>query len=223
MAERTVKIYPLFERFWHWSQTVLVLVLMATGFRVAGFYEFGLRYETAFSVHIIAALTIMVLWVFAIFWHLTTGTWRHYLPTREGFPQVARFYTIGIFKGEPHPYRKAYLRKHNPLQAMAYLSLKAVLLPGIWVTGLLYLTYGVWGSDPARTGWLPVVADLHVFFALALVTFVVAHLYMLTAGHSFKEHVKPMISGFDKVDLTPEQEAYLSTTEPGRLREDRST
>jgi thiosulfate reductase cytochrome b subunit len=159
--------------------------------------------------------------LFERFWHLTTGTWRHYLPTRQGFLQVARFYAVGIFKGEPHPYRKAYLRKHNPLQAMAYLSLKAVLLPGIWVTGVLYLTYGVWGGDPTRAAWLPVIADLHVFFALALLTFLIAHLYMLTAGHSLREHVRPMITGFDRVDLTPEQEAYLATNEPGRLRPER--
>ncbi|MBW2259927.1 MAG: cytochrome B, partial [Deltaproteobacteria bacterium] len=35
---------------------------------------------------------------------------------------------------------------------------------------------------------------------------------------SFKEHVMPMISGFDEVDLTPEEEAYLEKDEPGHIR-----
>ena len=28
----------------------------------------------------VVLLLLMLLWVFAIFWHLTTGTWRHYVP-----------------------------------------------------------------------------------------------------------------------------------------------
>ena len=46
----------------------------------------------------------------------------------------------------------------------------------------------------------------------------IAHVYLLTVGHSFREHVKPMITGFDKIDLTPEEEAYLETDEPDRIK-----
>lgn len=44
------------------------------------------------------------------------------------------------------------------------------------------------------------------------------HVYLLTVGGSFRDHVRPMLTGFDKVDLTPEEEAYLAQDEPGRLR-----
>ena len=118
MAERLVKIYPPFERFWHWGQVILVLVMTFTGFRLYGLHEW-IPYEQAVVVHTYAALLLMLLWVFAIFWHFTTGTWKHYVPTSDGLFQVIRFYSFGIFKGEKHPYRKAYWRKHNPLQAMA--------------------------------------------------------------------------------------------------------
>lgn len=43
-------------------------------------------------------------------------------------------------------------------------------------------------------------------------------IYLLTVGHSFREHVKPMITGFDKIDLTAEEEAYLEADEPARIR-----
>lgn len=46
----------------------------------------------------------------------------------------------------------------------------------------------------------------------------IAHVYLLTVGGSFRDHVRPMLTGFDKVDLTPEEEAYLAQDEPGRLR-----
>lgn len=217
MTERKVKIYPRFERFWHWTQVVLIIALMASGLRISGFVG-GLPFGAAFMLHVATAVALMVLWVFAIFWHLTTGTWRHYVPTADGLGKVARFYAYGIFKGEHHPYRKAYWRKHNPLQALTYLALKVMLFPAIWITGLLYLTYNLWGADPNAAAWLPVVANLHILTAFAIAAFVVAHVYLLTVGGSFREHVRPMVTGFDTVDLTPEEEAYLASDEPGRLR-----
>jgi thiosulfate reductase cytochrome b subunit len=217
MSERKVKIYPRFERFWHWTQVALIFTLMASGLRVSGLIG-GLPFGAAFMLHIGAAMALIVLWVFAIFWHLTTGTWRHYVPTTKGLGKVARFYAYGIFRGEHHPYRKAYWRKHNPLQALTYLALKVALFPAIWITGLMYLTYNLWGAIPAAAVWLPVVANLHIFTAFAIAAFVVAHVYLLTVGGSFRAHVRPMITGFDTVDLTTEEEAYLASDEPGRLR-----
>ena len=67
-----------------------------------------LDFKTAVTLHTGSALTLLLLWVFAIFWHLTTGTWRHYVPTSNGLLKVAKFYAFGIFRGERHPYRKAY-------------------------------------------------------------------------------------------------------------------
>lgn len=217
MSERLVKIYPGFERFWHWSQVALIFTLLFTGLGMHGLHSL-LPFGLEVTVHTIAALLLIILWIFAIFWHLTTGTWRHYIPTTEGLWKVARFYAYGIFKGEQHPYRKAYWRKHNPLQAMSYLALKLVLFPAIWVSGLIYLTYGYWESVPNATLWLTLVANLHLLVAYAIAAFVVAHVYLLTTGHSFREHVAPMITGYDKVDLSEAEEAYLMQDEPGRLK-----
>ncbi|WP_428543654.1 hypothetical protein [Profundibacter sp.] len=42
---------------------------------------------------------------------------------------------------------------------------------------------------------------------------------MLTIGHGFRAHVKPMITGYDEIDLSPEEEAYLQNDEPWRLKD----
>lgn len=217
MTARLVRIYPLFERFWHWSQMLLVMALLVTGMRMRGLHELG-SFATAVNVHTFAALALIVLWVFAIFWHLTTGTWKHYLPTSEGLLKVARFYAYGIFRGEHHPYRKAYWRKHNPLQAIAYLALKLVLFPLIWLSGLAYLSYNLWQHRPHAASVLEAIASVHALTAFAIAAFVIAHVYLLTTGHSFWEHVRPMVTGFDEVDLTEAEEAYLRQDEPGRIR-----
>ena len=208
MTTRRVMVFSRFERFWHWAQVGLIFTLLFSGFAVRGLHHM-VDFETAVTVHTWAAIALILLWVFAIFWHLTTGTWKHYLPTTQGLWRVARFYAYGIFKGERHPYRKAYWRKHNPLQALAYLGLKLVLFPVIWLSGLAYLLYSFWEGIPnagVALGW---VATVHLLAAYAILAFVVIHIYLLTTGHSFVEHVKPMLTGFDEVDLSAVEEAYF--------------
>jgi len=214
---RSVKVYPRFERFWHWSQAVLIGVLLFTGLAVSGVHSW-VAFGTAANLHVVAALLLIVLWIFAIFWHFTTGTWVHYLPRAQGLGRVIRFYSWGIFKGEQHPYRKAFRRKHNPLQALTYLALKLVLFPAVWITGLLYLGYTLWDDAAAAPFWLALVANIHVRSALAITAFVIVHVYLLTVGHSVMAHLRPMISGYDDIALTPEEEAYLESDEPARIR-----
>ncbi len=209
MTTRRVMVFSRFERFWHWGQVGLISTLLFSGFAVRGLHRV-IDFETAATVHTWAAIALIVLWVFAIFWHLTTGTWRHYLPTTRGLWRVARFYAYGIFKGEHHPYRKAYWRKHNPLQALAYLGLKLALFPAIWLSGLAYLLYPFWEGLPNAGTALGWVATVHLLVAYAILAFVIVHVYLLTTGHSFVEHVKPMLTGFDEVDLSTAEEAYLS-------------
>lgn len=208
MAMRYIMIYSRFERFWHWAQMTLIFVLLFTGFAIHGLHR-AVDFHTAVTVHTLSAVSLIVLWLFAIFWHLTTGTWRHYLPTRKGLWQVTRFYAYGIFKGEHHPYRKAYWRKHNPLQALAYLSLKLFLFPVVWISGLAYLAYNLWEDMPAATDWLASVAVIHTLAAFAILAFVIAHVYLLTTNHDVIAHIKPMVTGYDEVDLTEAEEAYL--------------
>jgi thiosulfate reductase cytochrome b subunit len=217
MATRRVLIFTRFERFWHWTQMVLIVTLLFSGFGLHGFHDL-LDFGSAVQVHTIAALLLALLWVFAIFWHLTTGTWKHYVPSTKGLWQVARFYAWGIFRGENHPYRKAYWRKHNPLQALSYLGLKLVLFPAIWISGIAYLFYFAWSAVPGATGLLEGVALIHTAVAFAIGVFIIAHIYLLTTGHSFKEHVMPMINGFDEVDLSAEEEAYLEHDQPRHIR-----
>lgn len=216
MNTRRVMLFTRFERFWHWTQMVLIITLLFTGFGIHGYHDF-MSFKSAVNWHTGSALGLVLLWIFAIFWHITTGTWRHYVPTSNGLWRVARFYAYGIFKGEHHPYRKAYHRKHNPLQALAYLSLKLFLFPLIWMTGIAYLLYGFWG-DASNHHLLMWVATLHTIAAFAILAFVIAHVYLLSTGHSFKAHVMPMVHGFDDVELSPEEEAYLEKYEPQQIK-----
>ncbi|MBT4891271.1 MAG: cytochrome B [Rhodospirillales bacterium] len=195
-----IYIFKGFERFWHWAQAALIMGMAATGFEIHGTYTL-LGFESAVFWHGTLAWTLIWLWIFAIFWHLTTGEWRHYIPTTEKLISVAMFYGLGIFKGEHHPYKPTQLRKHNPLQLLAYLGFKLFMAPLIWVTGILYLYINDWSAW--NLGWLnwlslELIANLHVAGAFLLIIFLVGHVYMTTMGHTVFAHIKAMITGWEE-------------------------
>ena len=138
MSTERIYIYKRYERFWHWSQALLIIAMMLTGFEVHGSYTL-IGFQKAVQLHSIAAWTLLTLWAFTIFWQFTTGEWRQYLPSLKNVMAMVHYYTIGIFTNSPHPFRKTVVQKHNPLQRLAYLALLAFISPLIWGSGLLYL------------------------------------------------------------------------------------
>ncbi|WP_246299034.1 cytochrome b/b6 domain-containing protein [Desulfolutivibrio sulfodismutans] len=196
---RTIYLYTRYERFWHWFQALLILLLLVTGFEVHGSITlFG--FEQAVTVHNFLGLTWLVAFAFFVFWVFTTGEWKQYVPTSKKMVEVMIYYGYGIFSGQPHPCPKRHDAKHNPLQRMTYLSLAAVLLPFQMVTGLLYYLYNSW-TDMGITGLsLGVVAVAHLIGAFAILIFLIVHVYMTTTGHTIFAHVKAMFTGREEVE-----------------------
>jgi len=202
---KRVYIFKGFERFWHWAQALLIMVMAVTGFEIHGTYSW-LGFQTADYWHITCAWTLIGLWVFAIFWHLTTGEWRHYIPTTDKLLDVVRYYSMGIFKGEHHPYKPTQVRKHNPLQLLAYLGFKLAMAPLIWVTGMLYMFYNDWAAFGIGGLDLELVATLHTLGAFLLLLFLVVHIYLITTGHTVFAHMKAMITGWDEQEEEVKEE-----------------
>ncbi|SCA55815.1 Cytochrome B561 [Candidatus Terasakiella magnetica] len=195
---KRVLMYKRFERFWHWAQAVLVLMLAFTGFNIHGTFDV-VSYEQASEMHGILLWLLLGLWAFAIFWHFTTGEWKNYIPTTEKLGDVIRYYSSGIFKGEEHPYEKTPEKKLNPLQRIAYLKLKLIINPGLIISGLLYLFYNEWPEAVAAILSLEIVALIHTAFAFFMVTFVIVHVYLITTGHTVGAHLKSMVTGYEDI------------------------
>ncbi|MGN7612497.1 tetrathionate reductase family octaheme c-type cytochrome [Magnetococcales bacterium HHB-1] len=195
-----VYLFKRFERFWHWSQAVLIGLLIATGFEIHGAL-FGLGFENAVNWHTGSAFSLLVLWIFAIFWHLTTGEWRHYQPSFKRLNSILTYYLKDFFQAKPHPFRPSTQFKHNPLQRLAYFGFKIFLSPLLWITGLLYYFYGAWMGG-ALAAWINLeqVAGLHTLMAYFLVGFLIVHLYMITTGHTLWNQTKAMITGWHDLE-----------------------
>lgn len=191
-----VKFYTGFERFWHWTQALLIISLLVTGFEIHGTIQlFG--FEKAVNYHVILAWSLIVLWVFAIFWHLTTGEWKQYIPASTGrIMAMVKYYALDIFMGGGHPFHRTRKEKLNPLQRMAYLSMHLLIAPVLWISGWLYLFYSEWHLVGLEKLGLEAVALTHTAAAFAVLVFLVAHLYLALTMSRNMGDLKAMLTGY---------------------------
>ncbi len=203
----TVYIYKRFERFWHWSQAILIFFLALTGFEVHDSFKlFG--YEKAVAYHRTAAWMLIGLIVLAIFWHITTGEWKQYIPSFSKLTAQVRYYTYGMFKGEPHPTHKSLKNKLNPLQAVTYLGFKLVIAPLLIATGFLYMFYRtIDENNMVVISKIPleIIAWLHTLGAYLVLMFAIIHVYMTTTGTTPLSNIKAMITGYEELEIIDEE------------------
>lgn len=208
-------VYKGFERFWHWNQSLLIFVLALTGFEIhSSFSLFG--YETAVDLHNKSAWAFIILIIFAIFWHVTTGEWKQYIPTTENLRAQAEFYLFGIFRNAPHPTKKTVISKLNPLQRLVYLGLKVLIIPVMVVSGLLYMFYRYpqdGGIEIINIDNLEIIALIHTFGAFILMAFVIVHLYLITTGHTVTSNLKAMITGWEDLEEDEKETSKIETNE----------
>ena len=199
---RKVYIYKGFERFWHWSQASLIMFLALTGFEVHGaFNVFG--FEKAAEFHRTASWLLIGLIVLSIFWHVTTGEWRQYIPTTKLLKEQVLYYLSGIFRGEHHPTEKTELSKLNPLQRIVYLGFKLVLIPMTIISGILYMLYKTIDQNNlivVEDYPLEGIAFWHTMGAILLMIFLVVHVYMTTTGKTPTSNIKAMITGYEEFE-----------------------
>ncbi len=201
-------LYSKFERFWHWSQMLLVMLLTLTGFEIHGKINlFG--FESSVRMHTSAAWSFMGLAVVSIFWMIVTKQYINFIPTNNKLREQVLYYTSGIFKGMPHPTHKTMYNKLNPLQRITYAGLLILIFPVQIFTGIAYMYYH-YPENPLDANGLSLTAGLHTIGAFLVVAFVIVHVYMTTTGDTVSSNVKAMISGFER---EPESKSNPTSTQ----------
>jgi thiosulfate reductase cytochrome b subunit len=195
---RLVTLFKRFERFWHWLQALLVILLIMTGLELHGLFRiYG--FENSVDIHNVSAFlwSILILMIFT--WIFTTGEWKQYVPSKKGIDSVLRYYLHGVFAGETHPHHTTPDNKFNPIQRYSYIVILFALLPLQIFTGALFYFFpelraaGILGG----VDW---VAMLHTLTAYSFLAFLIIHLYMITFGKKLSTHIKEMISGTEELD-----------------------
>lgn len=194
-----VKMYTRFERLWHWCQAALILALLITGLQIhfTGLTIMG--FDKAVELHRILAWGFLGLAAFAIFWHITSGEWKQYVPTNQSLGAMVWFYAVGIFKTHEHPVRKTREQKLNPLQRLVYLGFKVLIFPVLATSGLAYM---YWDAIQHNMGLdtipLSFIAVVHLAAAYLMVAFLLGHVYMITTGTTVASNLKAMITGWEE-------------------------
>ncbi len=204
---KKVYMYTVYERLWHWLQTVAIMLLLFTGLIIHKpelFGAFSFRYMV--QVHNVLAAILVLNAFLAAFYHFASGEIRQFLPEPRGFFRQAieqtMYYVNGIFKGEEHPIAKTRARKMNPLQQVTYLAILNVLLPLQIITGAVMWGVQRWPDVAAQLGGLPFLAPFHTIIAWLFATFIVMHVYLTTtAGHTATAGIKSMIMGWDDLEV----------------------
>lgn len=199
---RRVYLYARFQRFWHWMQAIIILGLLVTGMEVHGLF-IGIDYEQACKLHNALAFGLLGFILLAFFWYITTGDFRQYLTEGNLLLKIrlqAHYYMVGIFKNEPHPFKKNEISRLNPLQRVTYLLLTLIGLPLQIAVGFIYYYFNELVALGMPSNWLGPIAWLHTLLAYLLVGFVVMHVYMTTTGHTLTSNIKAMITGWEEVE-----------------------
>ncbi len=194
---KKVLIYKRYERFWHWTQALIILCLALTGFEVHGTYNlFG--YHRAVILHDNLAWSYIILIIFTFFWNMITGEWKQYIPSGKLIKAQWEYYISGIFRHAPHPTRKTVYNKFNPLQRMTYFGLKMIIIPLMVISGLFYMYFSVLKNGPLVES-LRWVSIAHLTGAFLLLGFLVGHIYLTTTGLKPLSAIKAMITGWEEM------------------------
>jgi len=141
----------------------------------------------------------------ALFYHLATAAIRQFLPPREGLVEAltgqTKYYLSDIFKGLPAPFPRSPERKLNALQQITYLFLLNGLFPFQIITGALIWLVGTYPAMGAAVGGLGLIAPLHNLGSWMFISFLVAHIYLATTGHTVMAHVWGMVEGYEEVEV----------------------
>ncbi len=219
---RKVYMYHVYERFWHWLQTFVIIILIFTGLIIHRPDIFGwLNFRYMVTIHNISAVILLVNAGLSLFYHLASGEIKQFIPRPYGFFDQAivqaKYYLRGIFQGGFHPFEKTPEKKMNPLQQATYFAILNILLPLQILTGAMMWGVQRWPEVAGMFGGLPFLAPFHSLVAWTFASFIVGHVYLTTTGYKPLSGMEAMVTGWEEVEthLDHEGEADPSLSERG--------
>jgi len=195
-------IYSLFTRIWHWFNALTILGLLMTGFQM----HYAGPEHIYGKIHNWLGYLLVIEYLGFLLYEVATRDIKQFIPAAweftEGLIKQGKFYAIGIFKREEHPYHMVKEHRLNPLQKPAYFSIMFGLVPVIIITGLVlmrpdwmsFLISWIGGQENVKY-----VFYLHLISAFGVLAFLLGHLYLATTGDTIKQHYEVMLTGFHRV------------------------
>ncbi len=194
--------YPVWLRLWHWLNAALFLSLIFTGINLqyASVSAPTMDFRIAVLVHNVSGIALSLNYLLFFSMNIVTGNGRQYLPRLdrllENMIVQSRYYLIGIFRGEPHPFETTPARKFNPLQQVSYLLIMYAAVPGVIITGWALLVPDVLVRQIFGLSGLTLTDLTHTVIGFLLSMFMFGHIYLATTGETATSNFKAMLTGW---------------------------
>ncbi|HXE95620.1 MAG TPA: cytochrome b/b6 domain-containing protein [Dongiaceae bacterium] len=208
MSAKMVYLQPAPVRIWHWLNALGIVTLCVSGaqIRFPEYITFLGSYRSAIMLHNTAGIVVALSFsIWFIYYKLVSNTLSEiYIPkgsdlTTGLFRQIV-FYFFAYFFGVPNPHHATPDNKFNPLQKSAYLVIMFVLMPFVSLTGILLMNMGPMRELVIMAGGLNILDTMHFLLACSLVAFLFTHVYLATLGKTALAYIKPMWTGWEKVE-----------------------
>lgn len=201
-------LYPKWLRFWHWLNAALFIVLIVTGLSMQYTDKdnstFVIGFARAVKWHNIAASILTVNYIFFVLGNVMTRNGKYYRIEKENFSQnlmiQLKYYAVGMFKGEKHPFPVTEESKFNPLQKFTYILAMYVGLPLLIISGIGLLFPEITVRSFFGQSGLIYTDILHIVMGFLLSVFMIIHIYTCTLGSKPGSLFWGMISGYHRSD-----------------------
>jgi thiosulfate reductase cytochrome b subunit len=198
-------VHTLPARFWHWTNALGFMLLSFTGLQIRYTDLFSVMpFEWAVKFHNWIGLGLIGIYFIWFLYYMFSERGSSYHPEldarkffRDAFAQT-RFYSYGIFRGEPNPHKIKPYAKFNPLQKLMYTIVMMIIVPVQFVTGLMLWDGALFARWIDAMGGIRIVSTVHMLIFIFFVTFMLIHVYLSSLGHTPSAHFKAMFTGYEE-------------------------
>ena len=197
-------LYPKWIRAWHIINAIVFIILIVTGFSMQYTDKDNTSYLVGFAKavkwHNFAALVLTISYVVFILGNALTGNGRYYRIEKKNFwsdlTKQLKYYALGMFKGEKHPFPVTPDRKFNPLQKLSYVLAMYIAMPLLIISGIGLLLPEITINKFFGVSGLILTDMLHITMGFLLSVFMIIHIYTCTLGARPFSLFKSMITGY---------------------------
>ena len=203
MATHKIFLYPVWIRLWHVVNALMIIILIVTGISLHFPLPSGanlIRFDIAVALHNVAAIVVTFGFGFYVLGNIFTKNGNYYRQWRKNLVvnlwTQFRFYAVGIFKNEKHPFPITEKQKFNPLQKFAYVVVMYIGMPLLIISGLGLMFPDYISAQIFKVEGLIFVDVLHVIVGFVISLFLIIHIYTCTLGDKPGTLFKSMVSGY---------------------------
>jgi thiosulfate reductase cytochrome b subunit len=198
---KSLYLFPLWVRLWHWTNALLFIILIVSGASLHFASGDGLfAFDTAMWIHNTAGILLTLAWFGFVIGNLFSDNGKHYRIQFNGiFRRIMEqsfYYAVGIFRGDTPPFQMSMAMKFNTLQQLTYIGVVYGLMPLLILSGGLFLFVSDLPAQMFGIGSIWLIAMSHLIVAYLLVLFLLSHIYIITTGDTIFSHLRAMLTGW---------------------------